>query len=376
MTFFGKDKVMKIKNITKQLSEEWKMSSKDVRYGGGDYDIFVNPSPKEMIEVAEKGKGEESFMFSSSWEGKNKGRVLRFLTYKRNVYVFKASILHSSVAGALGISVIGDKAKTSVSSPTYFEGVAVFSERVKKWVMLENHLIEKSFESIKDSKTEQYIKRTIKKFDIYLNRDWSFIERYINVSIYLKKAKARLEKLKIKYLKEAMEDDASKFAEKAHKGQVRRFTGNKYFTHPKQVAELVKKYKSSHKIDELVSAALLHDTIEDTGTTGADLEKMFGGLVASLVQELTNDEKELKRLGKTEYMKQKMRNMSSWGLVIKLADRLSNVSDFDTADPKFVNRYRKQTDDIVDSLERHRILTDTHKRLIAAIRKKMNERRD
>lgn len=182
--------------------------------------------------------------------------------------------------------------------------------------------------------------------------------------------------MKLKQMKEAMSDKAREFAEKAHKGQVRKFSGKEYVSHPKQVAKLVRKYKESHKIEELVSAALLHDTIEDTGTTGADLEKMFGGLVASLVEELTNDEKKLREMGKTEYMRKKMINMSTWGLVIKLADRLSNVSDFDTANPEFVNRYRKQTNIILDSIERHRELTGTHKKLIAKIREKMNERRD
>ena len=68
-----------------------------------------------------------------------------------------------------------------------------------------------------------------------------------------------------------------------------------------RVAAIVKKYKQSHNIDHLIAAAYLHDTIEDTDTTHQALHDLFGGLVASLVLELTSDLDQIKRMGKKHY---------------------------------------------------------------------------
>ncbi len=174
-------------------------------------------------------------------------------------------------------------------------------------------------------------------------------------------------------LKEAMEKKAEKYAGKAHKGQIRKFSGEAYVSHPNNVASIVKRFKNSHKIDALVSAALLHDTIEDTETTVKDLHKLFGGLVASLVKELTSDKEEISKEGKTEYLASKMKSMSSWALVIKLADRLDNVSDLKTAPPAFAEKYVGQTRRLLKMLEAERKLTNTQNKLIKAIKDKLDE---
>jgi (p)ppGpp synthase/HD superfamily hydrolase len=74
-------------------------------------------------------------------------------------------------------------------------------------------------------------------------------------------------------------------------------------------------------------AALFHDLLEDTDTTYFEIEKEFGSLVASLVQELTNDKEQIKELGKNEYLMKKMLTMSRYAFVLKLVDRLSNILD-------------------------------------------------
>ena len=171
-------------------------------------------------------------------------------------------------------------------------------------------------------------------------------------------------------------ENASKalaYATKAHKGQFRS-DGSEYIKHPERVADYVKKFKKSHNLDALISAAFLHDTIEDTDTTHEDLEKMFGGLIAGLVKELTTDELEKNKVGKTEYLSRKMETMSSYALVVKLADRLDNVNDIATArTPEWRQKYKKQTLDILARLEKNRELSGTHKKLIKAIRAKMDE---
>lgn len=121
---------------------------------------------------------------------------------------------------------------------------------------------------------------------------------------------------------------AIEFASKKHKGQVRENTGIPYITHPVIVMELIMKYKGDSKhIEELKCSALLHDTLEDTECTYVELERNFGPMVASIVMELTNDDDMIKSIGKLEYHKVKLVNMSNYAFIIKLVDRLANMMD-------------------------------------------------
>jgi len=176
---------------------------------------------------------------------------------------------------------------------------------------------------------------------------------------------------------------AKKFAEDAHKGQYRRGVdeqGNKleYFVHPDSVAKLVQELKKSHKIAHLVAAAYLHDTVEDTGIDIHDIQEEFGDLVASLVQELTSDEEQLKLVGKEKYLTQKLLTMTSWGLVIKLADRLDNVKEIPdlikngTKKQKiWAIRYASQTKAMITVLEKKRELSTTQKLIVDKIKEKI-----
>jgi guanosine-3',5'-bis(diphosphate) 3'-pyrophosphohydrolase len=95
---------------------------------------------------------------------------------------------------------------------------------------------------------------------------------------------------------ELLEDvrQALDYATQAHAGQTRS-GGEPYIGHPVRVANTIQKYKQSHNIDALIAAAYLHDTIEDTDTTHEALQDLFGGLVASLVLELTSDLEQIKK---------------------------------------------------------------------------------
>ena len=169
------------------------------------------------------------------------------------------------------------------------------------------------------------------------------------------------------------QQQALKFATKAHAGQTRS-DGSDYIRHPERVAAIVKQFKQSHNLDALMSAAYTHDTIEDTNTTKEDLEKLFGALVASLVQELTSDKEEIAKVGKTEYLSQKMKKMTSYALVIKLADRLDNVSDLKTAkNAAWREKYKKETLAVLNYIEKERVLSKTHMKIITAIRHKLSE---
>ena len=169
------------------------------------------------------------------------------------------------------------------------------------------------------------------------------------------------------------EEDALQYATQAHAGQTRS-GGDPYITHPMRVADHIRQYKQSHNLDALISAAYLHDTIEDTDTTQEALHDLFGGLVASLVKELTSDPEQIKKMGKAQYLSHKMAAMSSYGLVIKLADRLDNVKDITTArTPQWRAKYAAETNQILNYIEKTRALSGTHNKLISLIRDKLAE---
>jgi len=158
-----------------------------------------------------------------------------------------------------------------------------------------------------------------------------------------------------------------------HEGQFRKFTLSPYYIHPVRVASLVYKYKESHKIDELVIASLLHDTLEDTSTTEKEIEEKFGLQVLSLVQELTTNKEDCILQGKSDYLANKMINMSSWALVIKLCDRLDNIADFLYASDSFIKKYSEETEYILRLLVTNRKdLSPTHVKLINMIKMQLS----
>ncbi len=173
-----------------------------------------------------------------------------------------------------------------------------------------------------------------------------------------------------------MFEQALEFAIKKHKGQKRKGNNMPYFWHPISVAENIEEIKKSKNIELLMTAALLHDTVEDCpGVTIQDIAKRFGYYVAALVDELTSDEKEIKKIGKTAYLKNKMANMSSYGLVVKLADRLHNIEDMKSASKLFQKKYTEETVAILNHIESWvRKLTKTHKKLINKIKKILSKK--
>lgn len=164
---------------------------------------------------------------------------------------------------------------------------------------------------------------------------------------------------------------AKEYATKMHEGQYR-IGGNPYIIHPTRVAENVKKYKESSELDMLIAAAYLHDTLEDTKATYYDIVHEFGPSIASIVLELTTDEDMKNELGKKRYLQIKLKNMSSWALVIKLCDRLDNVNDLENCDEEFRNKYINETNEILDFIEKNRTLSNTHKKIINEIKNKIS----
>jgi (p)ppGpp synthase/HD superfamily hydrolase len=162
-------------------------------------------------------------------------------------------------------------------------------------------------------------------------------------------------------LSDGMVLDALLFAAEKHGGQTRKGSGLPYVSHPIAVSYIVAAYKSSKNLADLVTAAILHDLLEDTEVTFIELATRFNPLVASLVLELSSDRVEIARIGKLEYLKRKLAGISSYGLVIKLADRLHNVSDQPT------DKTISDTVELLTHIRTVRKLSKTQNRLVDKI---------
>lgn len=167
-------------------------------------------------------------------------------------------------------------------------------------------------------------------------------------------------------------DEAYIFAKQKHEGQVRK-DGTEYIYHPIKVVEIIKNYFSNHKrINEIITAGYLHDTVEDTDATIDEIKQKFGEYVAYLVNGLTNDKRLKKLMGKTNYLCNKMLNMDEDVLNLKLCDRLANVLDLKNANPEFIEKYSTETTIILNYLLSNRNLTDIQREIIKTINKEIN----
>lgn len=162
------------------------------------------------------------------------------------------------------------------------------------------------------------------------------------------------------------------FATERHKGQVRS-DGREYITHPIRVRELVIKFKPSSNSNVIQAGALLHDILEDTYTSYREIKDKFGEVIASLVMEVTSSTYVPKLIGKQIYLAHKMRYMSSYALIIKLADRLDNISDLNGMPLERIEKTFFDTIYMINYIESKRILTDAQTRLSNEIRNKLLE---
>jgi len=142
--------------------------------------------------------------------------------------------------------------------------------------------------------------------------------------------------------KAAMSDLVSRaliFATDAHTSvqHVRKYTGEPYINHPIEVMGIVQ--TAAHYTDEMLSAALLHDTIEDTPVTREDIEQAFGPAVAALVMELTDQCLVGNRATRKAAEAARLATISPAAQTVKLADLISNTRSIVAHDPGFAMVY-------------------------------------
>lgn len=119
---------------------------------------------------------------------------------------------------------------------------------------------------------------------------------------------------------------AASFAAQKHTGQKRKGKdGAPYINHPLEVANLLINEGKVEDYDVLI-AAILHDTVEDTDATREEIAENFGETVASIVMEVTDD----KTLPKTERKQKQVEHaphLSDGAKQLKMCDKMSNIRD-------------------------------------------------
>jgi (p)ppGpp synthase/HD superfamily hydrolase len=135
-----------------------------------------------------------------------------------------------------------------------------------------------------------------------------------------------------------LERRAINFAKDAHADQTRKYTGEPYFVHLEEVAQIV---KSVGGTAEMVSAAYLHDTVEDTETTIEEIREQFGPMVAELVGWLTDVSKPSDGNRRTRKDLDLLHTAASIpdAKTIKLADLISNSRSIVEHDKDFARVY-------------------------------------
>ena len=118
---------------------------------------------------------------------------------------------------------------------------------------------------------------------------------------------------------------ATEFSALKHQNQKRKDGKTPYVIHPISVAVILSEIGGIDD-EEILSAALLHDTIEDTDTTADEIDKEFGSKIMSIVKELT-DSKELSYSERKQFQIDHAPSLSKEATLVKIADKISNVSD-------------------------------------------------
>ena len=154
---------------------------------------------------------------------------------------------------------------------------------------------------------------------------------------------------------EALVTKADRFAELAHgsEGQLRKYTGEPYIVHPREVAEIVRSV-SGHTT-EMICAALLHDTVEDCTLVEIEvIHDLFGTKIAGLVDWLTDvsEPSDGNRAVRKQKDRAHLAQASADAQTVKAADIISNSGSIVEHDEKFAWVYLAEAEKTLDILVR------------------------
>jgi GTP diphosphokinase / guanosine-3',5'-bis(diphosphate) 3'-diphosphatase len=148
---------------------------------------------------------------------------------------------------------------------------------------------------------------------------------------------------------------AWEFCMQQHEGQ-KRASGEPYIIHPLEVAQVLAELKMD---STAIAAGLLHDAVEDTDVTSAEIAKLFGEQVAHIVEGVTKLDK-IKFANREDHQAENIRKMllamvtDVRVVIIKLADRLHNMRTLQHLKPEKQQKIARETLDIYAPLA-HRL---------------------
>lgn len=123
-------------------------------------------------------------------------------------------------------------------------------------------------------------------------------------------------------------------------GQLRKYTGEPYIHHPLEVAHILR--EAGINDDAILSAAVLHDVLEDTKVSARDLELLFPRGVVRMVMELTEPVNEGNRAARKSIEAVRLSAISPEAQTIKYADLISNTRSIGRHDKGFAKVYLKE----------------------------------
>ncbi|MDW8303964.1 MAG: HD domain-containing protein [Acidobacteriota bacterium] len=132
---------------------------------------------------------------------------------------------------------------------------------------------------------------------------------------------------------------AASFAAKKHAGQKRKDGFEPYINHPLEVASILANIGEVTD-EDILAAAILHDTLEDTETTEEEIKETFGEKVCNYVIEVSDD-KTLKESERKRLQIERAHLLSPGAKQIKLADKISNIKDIMNSSPKNWSKQKK-----------------------------------
>jgi (p)ppGpp synthase/HD superfamily hydrolase len=114
------------------------------------------------------------------------------------------------------------------------------------------------------------------------------------------------------------------FASARHAGQCREVDGAPFIAHPIEVARLLRRDRHA---DHVVAAGLLHDVLEKTATTGAELDRRFGLRIARLVTTVSDDLSIESYEERKRDLRTRVERADSGALAVFAADKVAKVRE-------------------------------------------------
>jgi guanosine-3',5'-bis(diphosphate) 3'-pyrophosphohydrolase len=135
-------------------------------------------------------------------------------------------------------------------------------------------------------------------------------------------------------------------------GHKRKYTGECYTVHLKEVVEIL--WLAGYREENILSAAWLHDVVEDTAVTHFDIERYFGPQIAALVIGLTDVSRpeDGNRAVRKAIDRRALSMASPEVQTIKYADIISNTRSIVKHDPKFAEVYLKENQELLMVMNR------------------------